>query len=302
MDKEQMLDYFLNYLKYEKNTSIHTLKNYERNLLEIKLFFEKSHFVSWRDVDVHKVRQFASYLKRKGLKSTSISTKLSSLRSFLNFLVHEGLLEVNPAMSLNSPRKDKLLPKNIEVDEINKLLAFESDDPLSIRDKAIMELMYGSGLRLSEVVALNLSDLNCKNHEIKVIGKGDKERLLPFQGQSLKAMTEWLKYRDDFVNNLSDDAVFLSKQGKRISHRSIQKRLSEWGKKQSLSSHLNPHKLRHSFATHLLESSRNLRAVQELLGHANLSTTQVYTHLDFQHLASVYDQAHPRAKKSNKNE
>ena len=170
MDKEQMLDYFLNYLKYEKNNSIHTLKNYERNLLEIKLFFEKSHFVSWRDVDVHKVRQFASYLKRKGLKSTSISTKLSSLRSFLNFLVHEGLLEVNPAMSLNSPRKDKLLPKNIEVDEINKLLAFESDDPLSIRDKAIMELMYGSGLRLSEVVALNLSDLNCKNLEIKVIG------------------------------------------------------------------------------------------------------------------------------------
>lgn len=295
-----MLDYFLNYLKYEKNTSIHTLKNYERNLLEIKLFFEKNHFDSWHDVDVHKVRQFASYLKRKGLKSTSISTKLSSLRSFLNYLVHEGFLEVNPAISLNSPRKDKLLPKNIEVDEINKLLAFESDDPLSIRDKAIMELMYGSGLRLSEVVALNRSDLNCKNHEIKVIGKGDKERLLPFQGQSLKAMTEWLKYRDDFVNNLSDDAVFLSKQGKRISHRSIQKRLSEWGKKQSLSSHLNPHKLRHSFATHLLESSRNLRAVQELLGHANLSTTQVYTHLDFQHLASVYDQAHPRAKKSNK--
>ena len=300
MNKNQMLESFLNYLKYEKNTSIHTLKNYERNLLEIKLFFEKNGFDSWRDVDVHKVRQFASYLKRKGLKSTSISTKLSSLRSFLNFLVHEGLLEVNPAISLNSPRKDKLLPKNIEVDEINKLLAFESDDPLSIRDKAIMELMYGSGLRLSEVVNLNLSDLNCKNHEIKVIGKGDKERLLPFQGQSLKAMTQWLKYRDDFVNNLSDDAVFLSKQGKRISHRSIQKRLSEWGKKQSISSHLNPHKLRHSFATHLLESSRNLRAVQELLGHANLSTTQVYTHLDFQHLASVYDQAHPRAKKSNK--
>ncbi|SUP47369.1 site-specific tyrosine recombinase [Vibrio cincinnatiensis] len=180
-----------------------------------------------------------------------------------------------------------------------QLLEVEADDPLSIRDRAIMELMYGAGLRLAELVAINVKDISFSRGEIRVIGKGNKERKAPFSGQAKEWVSQWLTVRPTLLKD-DEPALFISKLGGRISHRNVQKRLAEWGQKQSVASHISPHKLRHSFATHMLESSNNLRAVQELLGHENISTTQIYTHLDFQHLAQVYDQAHPRARKKTK--
>jgi len=187
------------------------------------------------------------------------------------------------------------LPKNIDVDEVNQLLDIDLNDPLAVRDRAMLEVMYGAGLRLSELVNMDCRHLDLTTGEVWVVGKGSKERRLPIGRMAVQWIEHWLVLRDVFAPQ--DDAVFLSSQGKRISVRNVQKRFAEWGVKQGVTSHIHPHKLRHSFATHMLESSGDLRAVQELLGHANLSTTQIYTHLDFQHLASVYDAAHPRAKR-----
>ncbi len=180
---------------------------------------------------------------------------------------------------------------------MHQLLEVDEDDPLSVRDRAMMELMYGAGLRLAELVDLNVRDVSVRKGDLRVIGKGEKERIVPFSGMAKTWVMNWLKVRNQLLKG-PEDALFISKLGQRISHRSVQKRMAEWGQKQSVNSHINPHKLRHSFATHMLESSGDLRAVQELLGHADLSTTQIYTHLDFQHLAKVYDAAHPRARKS----
>jgi len=181
------------------------------------------------------------------------------------------------------------------VDEVNRLLDIDLNDPLAVRDRAMLETMYGAGLRLAELVGIDLDHLELASGEVWVTGKGSKERRLPIGRTAVEWLEHWLALRPLF--SPQDDALFLSKQGKRISARNVQKRFAEWGIRQGLSSHIHPHKLRHSFATHMLESSGDLRAVQELLGHANLTTTQIYTHLDFQHLASVYDAAHPRAKR-----
>ena len=233
------------------------------------------------------------------MKASSIATRLSSLRSFSDFLVLRGEMTANPAKGVSAPRKQRPLPKNLDVDEVGQLLDVNEDDPLSIRDRAMMEVMYGAGLRLAELVGINLKDVLGRQGEIRVIGKGDKERKAPFSGLAKEWVDKWLKVRGDLASP-GEKALFVSKLGTRISHRSVQKRMEEWGKKQSVASHISPHKLRHSFATHVLESSQNLRAVQELLGHENISTTQIYTHLDFQHLAQAYDEAHPRARKKNK--
>jgi integrase/recombinase XerC len=205
-------------------------------------------------------------------------------------------MSANPAKGVSAPRKKRPLPKNLDVDEVGQLLEVNEDDPLAIRDRAMMELMYGAGLRLAELVSINVKDVGLSSGEIRVVGKGDKERKVPFTGMAAEWVSKWLRVRPSLAN--SDElGLFVSKLGVRISHRNVQKRMAEWGQKQAVASHISPHKLRHSFATHMLESSNNLRAVQELLGHENISTTQIYTHLDFQHLAEVYDQAHPRAKK-----
>ena len=236
---------------------------------------------------------------RDGLKASSLAMRLSALRSFFDFLVHQNVLKANPAKGVAAPRKSRPLPKNLDVDEMNQLLDVNEDDPLAIRDRAMMELMYGAGLRLSELVGIDLRNISLSKGDLRVIGKGDKERIVPFSGLAREWVAKWLKLRDS-IAQADEQALFVSKLGHRISTRNVQKRMAEWGQKQAVSSHINPHKLRHSFATHMLESSGDLRAVQELLGHANLSTTQIYTHLDFQHLAKVYDEAHPRAKKRNK--
>ena len=212
-------------------------------------------------------------------------------------MLREGAVTVNPAQTLSAPKQNKPLPKNMDVDAVSHLLSIEGDDPLSLRDKAIMELFYSSGLRLAELASLDCVDIKFDQSEVKVIGKGSKQRVVPIGQVALTALKTWLNCRDQLPCVEAGDALFVSSQGKRLSHRSIQARMAKWGQEQAMAVKVHPHKLRHSFATHMLESSQDLRAVQELLGHANLSTTQIYTSLDFQHLAKVYDNAHPRAKK-----
>ncbi|MBY7733311.1 tyrosine recombinase XerC [Vibrio bathopelagicus] len=296
---QKPLSRFYEYLRSEKGLSLHTQRNYRQQLETMAAHLVTLGLKDWTQVDAAWVRQLASKGMREGMKASSIATRLSSLRSFFDFLVLRGEMSANPAKGVSAPRKQRPLPKNLDVDEVGQLLDVNEDDPLSIRDRAMMEVMYGAGLRLAELVGINLRDVLARQGEIRVIGKGDKERKAPFSGLAKEWVDKWLKVRGELASP-GETALFVSKLGTRISHRSVQKRMEEWGKKQSVASHISPHKLRHSFATHVLESSQNLRAVQELLGHENISTTQVYTHLDFQHLAQAYDQAHPRARKKNK--
>lgn len=293
------LERFYEYLRSEKGLSLHTQRNYKQQLGAMAEHLCQLGVSHWQQVDAGWVRQLASKGMRDGMKASSLATRLSSLRSFFDFLILRGELSANPAKGVSAPRKQRPLPKNLDVDEMAQLLEVDEDDPLSIRDRAMMELMYGAGLRLAELVAIDVRDISLRSGEIRVLGKGNKERKAPFAGQAKEWVGKWLKVRSALLKG-PEPALFISKLGVRISHRSVQKRMAEWGQKQSVASHISPHKLRHSFATHMLESSNNLRAVQELLGHENISTTQIYTHLDFQHLAQVYDQAHPRAHKKSK--
>lgn len=293
---QQPLERFYEYLRSEKGLSLHTQRNYKQQLETMAHHLAQLGLKEWQQVDAGWVRQLASKGMREGMKASSLATRLSSLRSFFDFLMLRGELSANPAKGVSAPRKQRPLPKNLDVDEVGQLLEVNEDDPLSVRDRAMMELMYGAGLRLAELVSINVKDVSLSSGEIRVVGKGDKERKVPFAGMAAEWVGKWLKLRGGLAQ-ASEPALFVSKLGSRISHRNVQKRMAEWGQKQGTASHVSPHKLRHSFATHMLESSNNLRAVQELLGHENISTTQIYTHLDFQHLAEVYDQAHPRAKK-----
>ncbi|PKH19596.1 tyrosine recombinase XerC [Enterobacterales bacterium CwR94] len=290
---------FLRYLKVERQLSPLTQKNYAQQLDALIALMEEMRIARWPALDAAAVRSLAARSRRAGLQPASLALRLSALRSFLDWQVSQGVLKANPAKGIATPRAPRHLPKNIDVDEVNRLLTIDDNDPLAVRDRAMLEVMYGAGLRLSELTGIDISHLDLAVGEVWVLGKGSKERRLPIGRTAATWLEKWLLMRD--LLGPQDNAVFISSQGKRISTRNVQKRFAEWGVKQGVSSHIHPHKLRHSFATHMLESSGDLRAVQELLGHANLSTTQIYTHLDFQHLASVYDAAHPRAKRG-KNE
>ena len=287
---------YLSHLASQRGLSSVTIENYQRNLNEFIELLKSKNIQTWQQLDTHQVRLLAKQLHQKGIKARSIATKLSALRSFLEYLVKNDQLTFNPAKGVSAPKLDKPLPKNISVDDMDQLLNIDENDPLAVRDHCMMELMYSSGLRLSELVGINLQDIKLSEKEIMITGKGSKQRLLPITKSAVEAVKRWLKIRVEFAGP-DESALFLSKQKKRISARSVQMRMEKWGLQQSLPGHVNPHKLRHSFATHMLESSGNLRAVQTLLGHADLATTQIYTHLDFQHLAEVYDKAHPRAKR-----
>lgn len=291
----EMLQKYWDYLRIERQLSAHTLLNYQRQLSAVVEILQQNDLQTWQQVTPGVVRFILADSKKSGLKEKSLALRLSALRQFFSYLVMQGELKVNPATGISAPKQSRLLPKNIDQEQVGKLLNNQSKEPIDIRDRAMLELMYSSGLRLSELQGLNLSSINTRVREVRVLGKGNKERILPFGRYASHAVQEWLKVR--LLFNPKDDALFVSSLGNRMSHRSIQKRMEIWGVKQGLNSHLNPHKLRHSFATHMLEASSDLRAVQELLGHSNLSTTQIYTHLDFQHLAQVYDNAHPRAKR-----
>ncbi|WP_133543248.1 tyrosine recombinase XerC [Mesocricetibacter intestinalis] len=291
----QALQQYWDYLRIERRVSPHTLTNYQRQMKAIGKLFELQGITQWRQVTPSLVRFLLTESKKSGLHEKSLALRLSVLRRFLAFLVRRGVLQVNPAEGISAPKQAKHLPKNIDEAQVAKLLDNHSKEPIDIRDRAMLELTYSSGLRLSELQGLNLNAVNLRAREIRVLGKGNKERILPFGQHALHALQAWLKVR--LLFNPKDQALFVSQRGNRISPRTIQKRMETWGIRQGLNSHLNPHKLRHSFATHMLEASADLRAVQELLGHSNLATTQIYTHLDFRHLAQVYDAAHPRAKR-----
>ncbi|MGC7559143.1 tyrosine recombinase XerC [Pasteurella sp. 22655_41Tandhals] len=292
---QEQLEKYWNYLKIERQVSPHTLKNYQHQLNCIVAMLSENGVTSWQAVTPSVVRFILAESNKAGLSARSLALRLSALRRFFTYLVQQEELKVNPATGVSAPKQNRHLPKNIDAEQVQKLLNNDSKEPIDVRDRAMLELLYSSGLRLSELQSLNLNSINTRVREVRVIGKGNKERIVPFGRYASHAIQQWLKVRMLF--NPKDEALFVSQLGNRLTHRSIQQRLEQWGIRQGLSSHLNPHKLRHSFATHMLEASSDLRAVQELLGHSNLSTTQIYTHLNFQHLADVYDSAHPRAKR-----
>lgn len=286
---------YWDFLRIEKQVSPHTLSNYQRQLKAVCELFARAEIADWQSVDVQAVRWVLSQSHKQGLGAKSIGLRLVALRQFLAFLVQKGELKTNVAIGVKAPKAAKHLPKNIDAEQISQLLNSERNEPLDLRDLAMMELMYSSGLRLSELQGLNVGDMDLSVGEVKVLGKRSKERIVPMGSKAIEAIQRWLAVRAQF--NPQDNALFLNKKGGRLAHRAIQLALEKWGKQQGLTTRLHPHKLRHSFATHMLEASSDLRAVQELLGHSNLATTQIYTHLDFQHLAKIYDTAHPRAKR-----
>ncbi len=293
-----VLHTWLEYLRVERQLSAHTLSNYQRHLQALIEWLQEKQIRHWEELDAPLVRQWAHTLrKHKDTSPRTISTKMSALRSFADWLVIRGLLTANPARGVVLPKLGRPLPKNLDVDQVHQLLNItDESDPLAVRDRAIMELFYSTGMRLSELVALDLADLDMTSRQVRVIGKGNKERILPVGRLALEWLEKWLTVRVAYQSE-GELALFLSSRKRRITARMVEIRIEQWGQKQTLNSHVHPHKLRHSFATHMLESSGDLRAVQELLGHANLATTQIYTHLDFQHLAAVYDQTHPRSKR-----
>jgi len=294
---DKQINHYLEHLYREKNYSPHTIKSYRRQLTTTLIDCGEDTKAGWQQLDIHHFRSLIAKWHRGGLSPRSIHQRLSALRGLYNFLIREKQAEANPLDSLNAPKMARKLPRDIEIDEIFKLLdGMPTESALEIRDHAILELLYSSGLRLAELANLNLFNIDFSDNAVQVIGKGNKTRRVPVGSKALKAIKNWLQLRDTMAN-VEEAAVFVSQRGSRLSHRSIQARLKYWGQRLGLSTPVHPHKMRHSFATHMLESSGDLRAVQELLGHANLSTTQIYTHLDFQHLAKIYDDAHPRAHK-----
>lgn len=296
-EQQHAIDAFLLYLAQEKRMSPHTVSSYQRDLNQLAAFCEQSEFPVWQIIKSSHIRQFISQLHRQGLASRSIQRSLSATRSFYRFLIREGLADNNPAQAVQAPKGEKRLPSTLDVDQMSGLLDGTSQETMiGCRDRAMMELFYSSGLRLAELAGLDLRDVDFGAELVHVLGKGNKQRIVPIGTQAIKALQYWLKTRDE-LGFFEQSALFLTKQGSRLGVRSIQKRLSYWGKKQGISDKVHPHRLRHAFASHMLEASGDLRAVQELLGHADISTTQIYTHVDFQHLAKVYDDAHPRAKK-----
>jgi len=287
------------HLRDERQLSPHTLSNYHRDLLSVIRFCDEQAISRWRELQPSLVRAFAAQAHRRGLSGRSIQRKLSALRSFCRYLVRQGELSHNPAQDIRAPKTPHKLPHSLDVDRIQGLLDGKADNWLAQRDLAMMELMYSSGLRLAELVNLDLQQLDLRQGEARVLGKGRKTRIVPIGRKAVEVLQSWLKTRANHCD-ASESALFINRTGTRLGPRSVQQRMRRWALQHGLDSRLHPHALRHSFATHMLESSGDLRAVQELLGHANLSTTQIYTHLDFQRLAEVYDKAHPRARKSGK--
>jgi len=293
------LQSFLDHLSHQRRFSDNTVQAYRRDLSRLAAYLQQREIDDWAGLPTAVARGFIGQLHRDGLSATSIRRHLSAARSFFRYLAKESKVATNPFAGLPAPKPAKRLPKAISVDQANQLLQAGDDSPLSSRDLALFELMYSSGLRLSELAGLDLVDVDLGEGLVRVVGKGAKVRVVPVGRMAIKALKDWLKQRRALVST-GEQALFVGRQGKRLGRRSIQLRLQALGRQRGLDVDLHPHMLRHSFATHMLESSGDLRAVQELLGHADISTTQIYTHLDFQHLAKVYDTAHPRAKKKNR--
>jgi len=288
---------FLDYLRVERGLSPLTIKAYQRDLQSFSSGMAARSIEQPEQVSEHDVRAFIAAMHRKGQGGKTLQRLLSAIRSFYRWLLRENLAKANPALSVRAPKSGRKLPATLDTDAVSHLLDFPCDSTLAIRDKAIMELFYSSGLRLAELAGLVWDQFDQHGGMLTVTGKGNKTRMVPVGGKALAALLVWRKARTEFAG--TDQAtVFVGRTGERLTPRAIQGRVRYWARKQGLPQNVYPHLLRHSFASHMLESSGDLRAVQELLGHSDISTTQIYTHLDFQHLAKVYDQAHPRAKRT----
>ena len=295
LDLKTHIEAFVRHLEKERQLSPHTVDAYRRDLRLLTNFCERTS-LGIESLDSYTVRQFAAECHRRGSSPRSIARRLSAIRSFLAFMVRGGIIKSNPASGVQAPKPSRRLPATLDADQVASLLALAGEDDLTVRDRAMLELFYSSGLRLAELVGVDLSDLDFPDRTVRVTGKGNKVRIVPVGRYALEALETWIVVRVTIAKP-QEVALFVSRRGTRLAPRSVQSRLKRWAQQQGAPVGVHPHMLRHSFASHMLESSGNLRAVQELLGHASLSTTQVYTHLDFQHLAQIYDKAHPRAQR-----
>ncbi|MDO9322975.1 MAG: tyrosine recombinase XerC [Pseudomonas sp.] len=294
------LDAYLEQLRSERQLSAHTLSAYRSDLHKVLEFCRTEQLADWSALDTPRLRRLVGRLHLHGLGAKSLARLLSAVRGFYQYLNRQGHCQHDPASGLTPPKGQRRLPKTLDADRTLQLLdGAVEDDFLARRDQALLELCYSCGLRLAEMVSLNIDRLDLADGLVEVCGKGNKTRVLPVGSKAREALAQWLPLRA--LANPADGAVFISQQGRRLGPRAIQLRVQQAGVRE-LGQHLHPHMLRHSFASHLLESSQDLRAVQELLGHADIATTQIYTHLDFQHLATVYDGAHPRAKRRTTDE
>jgi integrase/recombinase XerC len=294
----QPIDAFLDALSGRRYSTL-TLQHYRRDLDRFIDDCRDQAIGDWRQLDEHRIRTFIARRHNAGIGGRSLQRQLSALRSLFKFMLEQGLITTNPAAAVKAPKSGRKLPAVLDVDQLQQLLTFNDDDVLAVRDRALMELVYSSGLRLAEVAGLDLDAIDPVDRTVRVTGKGSKTRVVPVGGMALEAIAQWRRRRAELAAE-DEPALFVSRRGQRLSHRAIQVRLAEWAQRQGLPNHLHPHMLRHSFASHMLESSGDLRAVQEMLGHADIATTQIYTHVDFQQLANVYDRAHPRARRRGK--
>jgi len=288
---------FRRYMTTERRLSVHTDTNYARDLAALVKFCDLHGLENWEAVDSQHIRTFAARSHAKGLAPRSIQRRLSAVRAFYGFLVLKGFIpRRNPAIDVRAPKSQRRLPETLDADRMGHLLEIPDGNALVTRDRAIMELLYSSGLRLAELVGLNLGGLKLADRTVRVLGKGEKERIVPVGTEATQALKLWLKERAGIAKP-GEEAVFVGRDGERLGRRAVQTRVAYWARRQGVSVRVYPHLFRHSFASHLLESGGDLRGVQELLGHANIGTTQIYTHLDFQHLARIYDKTHPRARR-----
>ena len=294
------IERFVLHMGSERRLSPLTVDGYRREIARVSQRFADQDVEDWRAVDESRVRDYIARRHRQGAGAATLQRALSAIRSFYKFLLREGAAIHNPAAGVSAPRGTRKLPDALDVDQVTALLDMPVEGGLEIRDRSLFELMYSSGLRLAETVSLNLGDVDLKDALVRVTGKGSKQRVVPVGTVAAKWIASWLGERPALAA-ATETALFVSRRGTRLTARSVQARLARWARIQGLDRPVHPHMLRHSFASHMLESSGDLRAVQELLGHADISTTQVYTHLDFQHLAQVYDRAHPRARRRKSN-
>ncbi len=293
------IDAFIRHLEFERRLSKETCKHYRRDIDALQSWCDEAGIDGWSGLDSEHIRNFSATCFRRGLSARSIQRRLSAARTFFRYLLREKHVSRNPVQSVSAPKGRKRLPENLDADRMARLLEIPGDGLLVDRDRAILELLYSSGLRLAELTDLNVGDVDMQDATVRVTGKGNKDRIVPVGSRALQALSRWQVSRGTLAE-ADEPALFVSNRGTRLSRRSVQARVDHWARRQGIDSKVYPHLFRHSFATHLLESSHDLRGVQELLGHANISTTQVYTHLDFQHLAQIYDKTHPRARARKK--
>ena len=295
MSEAPTVDDFLTGLAQQRRASPHTLSAYRRDLQRCQQMLSAVDASSLADLSPAHVRRLVSTLAREGLGGRSIARLLAALRAYYRHLLDAGCLLADPTAGIAAPKSPRRLPATLDADHLTRLLQFAAQDPLARRDRALFELLYSYGLRLAEVVALDRTDLDLADASARVTGKGNKTRIVPVGSRARSALADWLTLRETLAGTCP--ALFVSRRGGRLSPRTVQQRLRHWADRQGIDRRVYPHLLRHSCASHMLESSGDLRAVQELLGHASVTTTQVYTHVDFQYLARVYDAAHPRARR-----